>query len=146
MKGSPMTTERPTFGTRELYDALAEKLNNDPVWLKKARKMTFGMTHVYTGGLPLVVRLNFDEGAMSSVTEYDSPADAPHSEFVLSGDSDDWRRLLVTGELSVNVALVTQQISVKGKMGSLMKNIPQFNYIITKLIELDPRLLDDKGV
>ncbi|MET8249143.1 hypothetical protein ABZV31_35120 [Streptomyces sp. NPDC005202] len=137
-------TSRPTFGTRELYDALAETLNGDPVWRKKARKMTFGMTHVYTGKLPLVVRMNFTEGVMSDVTVYDSVADAPNSEFVLTGNSENWERMLVTGELSVNIALVSKQISVKGKMGPMMKNIPQFNYIIAKLIELEPRVLDEE--
>ncbi|PXY25477.1 hypothetical protein [Prauserella flavalba] len=137
-------TSRPTFGTRELYDALAETLNGDPVWRKKAGKMTFGMTHVYTGELPLVVRMNFTEGVMSDVTVFDDVADVPSSEFVLSGDSKNWERMLMTGELSVNIALVSKQISVKGKMGPLMKNIPQFNYIIAKLIELEPRVLDDE--
>jgi hypothetical protein len=28
-------------------------------------------------------------------------------------------------------------------MGALMKNIPQFNYIISKLIELEPRVAAD---
>ncbi|WP_043659807.1 hypothetical protein [Thermocrispum municipale] len=139
-----MTVSRPTFGTRELYDALAEALNNDPVWLKKARKMTFAMTHVYTGELPLVIRMNFTEGVMSGVTEFNDVSEAPYSEFVLTGDSKSWERMLVTGELSVNIALVSKKISVKGKMGPMMKNIPQFNYIIAKLIELEPRVLDDK--
>ncbi|HEV7975410.1 hypothetical protein [Amycolatopsis sp.] len=135
--------KRPTFGTRELYDALAEALNSDPVWQKKARKMTFGMTHVYNGKFPLVLRMMFTEGVMSDVTVFDSAEDAPFSEFVLTGDSENWERMLVTGELSVNIALVSKQISVKGKMGMMMKNIPQFNYIIAKLIELEPRVLDD---
>ncbi|WP_237727039.1 hypothetical protein [Rhodococcus jostii] len=53
--------------------------------------------------------------------------------------------MLVTGELTVNIALVTKQISVKGKMGPLLKNIPQFNYIIVKLSELGPRALDQEA-
>jgi hypothetical protein len=135
-----MDTQRPTFGTRELYDALAEALNHDEVWLKKAKKMSFGMTHVYTGATPLTVRMEFDSGVMGNVHQYEQPEDAPPSEFVLSGDSESWTQMLVTGELSVNIALVSRQILVKGKMGPLMKNIPQFNYIIARLIDLEPRL------
>ncbi|ABG99100.1 hypothetical protein RHA1_ro08053 (plasmid) [Rhodococcus jostii RHA1] len=60
-------------------------------------------------------------------------------------NSENWRRMLVTGELTVNIALVTKQISVKGKMGPLLKNIPQFNYIIVKLSELGPRALDQEA-
>ena len=141
-----METQRPTFGTRELYDALAEALNNDPTWLAKAKKMSFGMTHVYTGELPLTVRMEFDEGVMRNVTQYDNAELAPQSEFVLSGDSENWRRMLVTGELSVNIALVSRQILVKGKMGPLMKNIPQFNYIIATLIDLEPQMKDQQQV
>ncbi|EKT83437.1 MULTISPECIES: hypothetical protein [Rhodococcus] len=53
--------------------------------------------------------------------------------------------MLVTGELTVNIALVTKQISVKGKMGPLLKDIPQFKYIIVKLSELGPRALDQEA-
>lgn len=33
-----MRGERPTFGTRELYDNLAESLNSDPTWSVKPRR------------------------------------------------------------------------------------------------------------
>lgn len=136
-------SQSPTFGTRELYDALAEALNADPVWLKKAKAMTYSMTHIYRGKVQRVFGMDFDEGRMSNVTEYGDPADAPHSDFVLTGDYETWRDLLVTAQLAVNIALVSRKIVVKGKMGALMKNIPQFNYIIAKLIELEPRVPED---
>lgn len=137
------TNQRPTFGTRELYDALAEALNADPGWLKKAKAMTFGMTHVYRGQIERAFRMEFTSGVMSDVTEYDHAADAPSSDFVLTGDYESWCSMLVTAELAVNIALVSRKILVKGKMGALMKNIPQFNYIISKLIELEPKVPED---
>jgi hypothetical protein len=140
-----MTVKQPTFGTRELYDSLAESLNRDPTWLAKAKAMTFSMAHVYR--LPddsqRTFRMEFRNGTMSDVTTFDDPADLPDTAFVLRGSFEDWRDMLVTEELSVNVALVTRRIVVKGKMGTLMKNIPQFNYIISKLIELEPRVPED---
>jgi hypothetical protein len=138
-----VTTTNPTFGTRELYDALAEVLNSDEAWLDKAKNMTFSMTHVYNGDPAGVFRMHFTRGLMSNVAEYPDQSAAPDSEFVLSGTVDDWRRMLVTGELSANIALVSRKLKVKGKMGALMKNIPQFNYIIGKLIELEPRVVAD---
>jgi len=39
---------RPLFGTREVYDALADALNEDPKWLAKANVLNYTMTHVYT--------------------------------------------------------------------------------------------------
>ncbi|HEY1972971.1 MAG TPA: hypothetical protein VGH89_33820 [Pseudonocardia sp.] len=140
-----MTTNPPppTFGTRELYDALAEALNVDAVWLVKAKAMTFSMTHVYQGKIERAFRMEFTAGRISEVTVYGDPADAPPSVFVLTGDYDDWRDMLATAELSVNIALVSRKILVKGKMGALMKNIPQFNYIIGKLIELEPKVPED---
>jgi hypothetical protein len=140
-----MSGKSPTFGTRELYDSLAESLNSDPTWLVKAKAMSFSMAHIYR--LPddtqRTFRMEFRNGTMSDVTTFDDPADLPETAFVLRGSFEDWRDMLVTEELSVNVALVTRRIAVKGKMGLLMKNIPQFNYIITKLIELEPRVPED---
>ena len=140
-----MSGKNPTFGTRELYDSLAESLNNDPTWLVKAKAMTFSMAHVYRfpDDTHRTFRMEFRTGTMSDVTEFDDPADLPDTAFVLRGSFEDWRDMLVTEELSVNVALVTRRIVVKGKMGTLMKNIPQFNYIIAKLIELEPKVPED---
>ncbi len=139
-----MTDQRPTFGTRELYDALAVALNDDQVWLTKASSMTFSMMHVYHGSIERSFRMQFDGGVMSNVEEFEDSADAPDTVFVLIGDTDDWCDMLATAELSVNIALVSRKILVKGKMGMLMKSIPQFNYIIGKLIELEPRVPEDE--
>ncbi|MBA3742959.1 hypothetical protein [Sporichthya sp.] len=141
-----MSVKQPTFGTRELYDSLAESLNSDPTWLVKAKAMTFSMAHVYRypDDTQRTFRMEFRTGKICDVTEFDDPADLPETAFVLRGSSDDWRDMLVTEELSVNVAMVTRRILVKGKMGTLMKNIPQFNYIVRRLIELDPVVPGDE--
>jgi len=141
-----MSGRSPTFGTRELYDDLAESLNNDPKWLARAKAMTFSMAHVYQwqGGAERTFRMEFSGGVMSDVAEFDDPADLPDTALVLTGSFEDWRDMLVTEELSVNVAMVTRKIVVKGKMGTMMKNIPQFNYIISKLIELEPLVPEDE--
>jgi len=141
-----MTATQPTFGTRELYDSLAVSLNDDPTWLAKAKAMTFSMAHVYQwqDGTERTFRMEFRNGVMSDVTEFDDPADLPATALVLTGSFEDWRDMLVTEELSVNVAMVTRKIVVKGKMGTMMKNIPQFNYIIGKLIELEPLVPEDE--
>jgi hypothetical protein len=137
--------KQPTFGTRELYDSLAESLNSDPTWLAKARAMTYSMAHIYelSDGSRRTFRMEFRAGILSDIVEFDDPANLPETAFVLRGSYEDWRDMLATQELSVNVALVTRRIVVKGKMGALMKNIPQFNYIITKLIELEPMVPED---
>ncbi|HTK66409.1 MAG TPA: hypothetical protein VL595_28795 [Pseudonocardia sp.] len=141
-----MTATQPTFGTRELYDSLAVSLNDDRTWLAKAKAMTFSMAHVYQwqDGTERTFRMEFRNGVMSDVTEFDDPADLPPTALVLTGSFEDWRDMLVTEELSVNVAMVTRKIVVKGKMGTMMKNIPQFNYIIGKLIELEPLVPEDE--
>jgi hypothetical protein len=141
-----MSVMQPTFGTRELYDALAERLNNDATWLVKAKAMTFSMAHIYRypDDSQRTFRMEFRTGKICDVTTFDDPADLPDTAFVLRGSFEDWRDMLVTEELSVNVALVTRRIVVKGKMGTLMKNIPQFNYIISTLIELEPTVPADE--
>jgi putative sterol carrier protein len=131
--------EAPLFGTRELYDRLAAALNDDPAWLKKSRELDYTMTHVYTSPIDKVFSFRFDKGKLVDVTEVDAGGEVT-SDFVLTATPQIWEKVLVSQQLSANIALVTGKIKVKGKMGVLLKNMSAFNYLLEVLCGLEPVL------
>jgi hypothetical protein len=126
---------RPLFGTREVYDALAEALNEDPKWLAKASVLNYTMTHVYTEPLNKTFTFRFEGGKLLDVRDVDGPAPA---DFVLSGTPEVWERMLVSQTITPQIALVTRKIHVEGSMTTLLKHISVFNYLLAVLIGLDP--------
>ena len=125
----------PLFGTREVYDALAEALNDDPKWLAKAAVLNYTMTHVYTAPINKTFTFRFESGKLLDIEERDGPAPA---DFVLTGSPEVWERMLVAQTISPQIALVTRKIGVEGKMSVLLKNISVFNYLLAVLIALEP--------
>jgi hypothetical protein len=129
--------ERPVFGTKGLYEALAAGLAADPVWATKGRALTMTMTHVYTAPIGRTFFMRFEEGAITEVAELEAAADRP-AEYVLTATPEIWERVLVTQTLKANLALVTRKIAVHGKMGWILKNIAAFNHLLSVLTTLDP--------
>lgn len=133
---------RPLFGTREIYDNLADKLNDDPKWLEKATVLNYTMTHVYTAPLDKVFTFRFEGGKLLGIEERDGPAPA---DFVLTATPEVWERILVAQTLSPNVALVTRKLHVDGSMATLLKHIGVFNYLLAVLTSLDPVMSRDEA-
>jgi hypothetical protein len=132
---------RPLFGTREVYDALAEALNEDPKWLAKAQVLNYTMTHVYTEPLNKTFTFRFEGGKLLDVREVDGPAPA---DFVLSGSPETWERMLVSQTITPQIALVTRKIHVDGSMTTLLKHISVFNYLLAVLTGLEPVMSPDE--
>jgi hypothetical protein len=132
---------RPLFGTREVYDALAEALNEDPKWLAKAQVLNYTMTHVYTEPLNKTFTFRFEGGKLLDVREVDGPAPA---DFVLSGTPETWERMLVSQTITPQIALVTRKIHVDGSMTTLLKHITVFNYLLAVLTGLEPVMSPDE--
>ncbi|HLF40626.1 MAG TPA: SCP2 sterol-binding domain-containing protein [Acidimicrobiia bacterium] len=128
---------RPTFGTRELYDALAEALNEDPKWLEKAKVLNYTMTHVYTAPISKAFGFRFEGGKLLDVTESDGTIPA---DFVLTATPEIWQRMLVDQSITPQVAMVTRKVSVDGKLSVLLKHISVFNYLLAVLIGLEPKM------
>jgi hypothetical protein len=129
--------EAPLFGTRELYDRLAEALNDDSTWLKKARDLDYTMTHVYTAPIDRVFSFRFDKGRLVDITDADLGVEIT-SDFVLTATPEVWEKVLVSQQVGAQIALVTGKIKVKGKMGALLKNMSAFNYLLEVLCGLNP--------
>ena len=132
---------RPLFGTREVYDALAEALNEDPKWLAKAQVLNYTMTHVYTEPLNKTFTFRFEGGKLLDVREVDGPAPA---DFVLTGSPETWERMLVAQTITPQIALVTRKIHVDGSMTTLLKHITVFNYLLAVLTGLEPVMSADE--
>jgi SCP-2 sterol transfer family protein len=132
---------RPLFGTREVYDALAEALNDDPKWLAKAQVLNYTMTHVYTEPLNKTFTFRFEGGKLLDVRDVDGPAPA---DFVLSGSPETWERMLVSQTITPQIALVTRKIHVDGSMTTLLKHITVFNYLLAVLTGLEPVMSPDE--
>ena len=132
---------RPIFGTREVYDALAEALNDDPKWLAKAQVLNYTMTHVYTEPLNKTFTFRFEGGKLLDVRDVDGPAPA---DFVLTASPEVWERMLVSQTITPQIALVTRKIHVDGSMTTLLKHITVFNYLLAVLTGLEPVMSPDE--
>lgn len=132
---------RPLFGTREVYDALAESLNEDPKWLAKAQVLNYTMTHVYTEPLNKTFTFRFEGGKLLDVADVDGPAPA---DFVLTATPEVWERMLVAQTITPQIALVTRKIHVDGSMTTLLKHISVFNYLLAVLTGLEPVMSPDE--
>lgn len=134
-------TTRPLFGTREVYDALADALNDDPKWLAKATVLNYTMTHVYTEPLSKTFTFRFEGGKLLDVRDVSGPAPA---DFVLTASPEVWERMLVSQTITPQIALVTRKIHVDGSMTTLLKHISVFNYLLAVLTGLDPVMSPDE--
>jgi len=117
-----------TFGSLAFYEAMAETLNDDPVWLDKGRKLTYAMVYRYEAPLEGDFFLRFDAGKVVEVKTPDV-ADVEHADFVISGSSDVWRAAF-EGSVNPTIALARGQIKVKGDTKQLIKNMSAFKYIL----------------
>lgn len=132
---------RPLFGSREVYDALADALNEDPKWLAKAQVLNYTMTHVYTEPLNKTFTFRFEGGKLLDVRDVDGPAPA---DFVLTASPEVWERMLVSQTITPQIALVTRKIHVDGSMTTLLKHITVFNYLLAVLTGLEPVMSPDE--
>lgn len=133
-----MTETRPELGSKAMYDQLAATLNGDPNWERRSKNLNISMIHGYLFEPPRFFRMEFQSGLMTNIEEFQDPTAAPATALVLRAPVDIWEQLLVTGELSVNTAILSRKLKVEGKIAPLMKNMQAFNYLLGKLIELDP--------
>jgi putative sterol carrier protein len=134
-----MNSTRPLFGTRQMYEALAQRINDDPAWLRRAGHMSFSMAHVYTGAVNHAYSFRFDGGRLLEITEDDTAAD-----FVLTAPTETWQQV-VTGELDAKRAVVGKQIRVEGDMLTMIKHLVVLKGLVDHLAELDVTVPSREG-
>jgi putative sterol carrier protein len=123
------------FGTIEVYEEMAELLNDDPVWAEKGKAITYSMIYVYGAPVDRSFYVRFDEGRVVETREVDSP-DEVQADFVLTGAADVWRGVL-DKTLNPTAALTRGQLKVKGKMTTLLKHMSAFSYVIDAMTKIE---------
>jgi putative sterol carrier protein len=134
-----MNSTRPLFGTRQMYEALAQRINNDPEWLQRAWHLSFSMAHVYTGAVNHSFSFRFDGGRLVDIAEHGAPAD-----FVLTASTETWEQVM-TRELDAKRAVVGKQIRVQGDMLTLIKHMVVLKGLVDHLVGLDVSVPSREG-
>lgn len=128
--------DRIVFGTLEFYEAMANALNNDPVWLEKGAALKATMIYHYGPPVDKYFYLNFAEGKVTDVAELTSAEERP-AEYVISGSGDAWKAVL-RKEVKPATAMATGKLKVKGKQTYLLKNMSAFTHVLDVMTTLDP--------
>lgn len=128
-----MSTTRPLFGTRQMYELLAQRVNDDPEWLQRAGHMTYTMTHVYTEPVNRSFSVRIEAGRLVEIAEHDGPAPG---DFVLTASPEDWEQV-ATGELDAKRAIVAGQIQASGDKLTLLKHVVVLKKLVDHLGDLD---------
>lgn len=115
------------LGTVEFYEAMADALNNDPVWAAKGKNIDFDMAYKYEAPIEGQFFVSFDQGKVVSVRNA-SQEDLDGADFLISGSSDVWRGCF-DGSINPTVAMTRGKLRVRGKMAQMLKNMPAFMYI-----------------
>jgi putative sterol carrier protein len=121
-------TEPVKFATVGFYEAMAEMLNNDPVWAEKSADLKMSMVYSYGEPQPGDFHLMLDGGKVREVRNADA-SDLENADYVISGPSDIWREVF-EGKKSPAVAMAKGSIKIKGDAKALVKNLGTFKYIL----------------
>lgn len=132
-----MQGETVEFGSIDVYQAMAERLNNDPEWLELGQKITYSMIYVYGPPMDKTFFVRFESGKVTDVRELSAP-DAEAADFVITGPPDVWRGV-VRGEINPTTAMAKGHLKVQGKMTTLLRNMNAFSRIINILKEIEIR-------
>jgi putative sterol carrier protein len=121
-------TEPVQFATVAFYEAMAEALNNDPVWAEKSADLKMSM--IYSYGPPQMgdFWMVFDSGKVHDVRAAE-PADLEAADYVISGPSDVWREVF-EGKKSPAAAMARGSIKIKGDAKALVKRLGTFKYVL----------------
>ena len=127
---------RPRFGQISFYEAMANALNDDPVWKEKGRSITCSMLHVYGSPVDRTFFTNFESGRVTEVAELPT-GKSRRTDFVISGSPEHWKAVL-RNEIKPATAMATGKLKVEGKQIYLLRNMAAFSRMLDLMTELDP--------
>lgn len=128
--------ERPRFGSISFYEAMADALNDDPVWQDKGKSITCSMLHVYGAPVDRTFFSNFEAGRVTEVAELPA-GENRQTDFVISGSPEHWKAVL-RNEIKPATAMATGKLKVEGKQIYLLRNMGAFSRMLELMTELDP--------
>src|SRR3546814_18718306 len=77
------------LGTVEFYQAMADTLNNDPVWAEKGKNLNYDMAYKYEAPVEGQFFVTFEGGKVTEV-RHASPADLDRADLGISVSSEQW--------------------------------------------------------
>ncbi|NDJ91403.1 SCP2 sterol-binding domain-containing protein [Mycolicibacter kumamotonensis] len=128
-------TQKPKFGTVEVYELLANILNADPKWRDLAKPISYTMVYAYTAPIDKRFLLKFHQGEVVEVRDL-LPGEEATADFVISGAPMVWRDL-IQQKLSPTVAMASGKVKIKGSQAALLRHMKRFNYLISQLCSMD---------
>jgi len=128
-------SDAPMFATVEFYEAVADALNNDPVWLDMAKPITYTMVFVYEEPVNKVFYLSFDEGRITETLELANPTERS-ADFVITGKPDSWKGVILK-TINPTSAMATGKLKVNGKQTVLLRHMKKFSYMIDKMTRIE---------
>src|SRR3546814_13029956 len=109
------------LGTVEFYQAMADTLNNDPVWAEKGKNLNYDMAYKYEAPVEGQFFVTFDGGKVTEVRNA-SQEDLDKADFVISGSSDVWKGGF-DGSVNPTVAMTRGKLRVDRKSGGVGKGV-----------------------
>lgn len=128
-------TDKPVFGTVEVYEELAKVLNADPTWREMAKPISYSMIYAYTAPIDKRFLLRFNQGEVIDVRELAADEDVA-ADFVITGNPVVWRDL-IQQKLAPTTAMATGKVKIKGSQATLLRHMKRFNYLIAQLCSMD---------
>jgi putative sterol carrier protein len=123
------------FGTIEVYQELANLLNEDSVWAEKGKDINHAMVFDYGDPISKAFFVRFEHGKLTDIRELPS-ADAEPADFVMSGAPDSWRGML-EGSLTPTAALTSGRLKCKGNMMKLLREMKAFSHIMGSMSSIE---------
>ena len=123
------------LGTVGFYEAMAEVLNDDPVWAEKGRGLNYTMVYGYGAPIDRAFFLRFEDGRITTVREA-ADDEVETCDAYVAAAPEVWRAVF-EGRTSPTVALATGKVKLRGNKVQLMKNMAAFTYVIDTMKTLE---------
>src|SRR5262245_1407475 len=122
------------LGTIEVYESMAELLEQDPDWKTLGNSIDCSMIHVYTEPVDKSFFMRFENGRVTEVREVERSAHE-EADFVLTAAPDVWKRVFSkvpkARASGFHLALSTGQIRFTGPfMQTYLKQVKAWEHLL----------------
>lgn len=123
------------FGTVGFYEAMADQLNDDPLWAERGAKLEYDLVFRYGAPLDRDFWMSLKAGKVLNVHQ-STPEEAASAPFIISAEPDVWRSIFA-GEVNPTVAMARGKVKVQGNTHELMKHMAAFKHILEVMAKVD---------
>ncbi|MGV9801591.1 SCP2 sterol-binding domain-containing protein [Mycobacterium sp. NPDC003449] len=123
------------LGTLDFYQALAQVLNADEEWASVGRSINYSIVFGHDEAVRRDFFIRFSNGRVEEVREAEAQ-DHDVAAVVVTGPTEVWRAVFTKKRTPMN-AISRGELSFKGKLTVLLKNMKAFNYVLDAMGALD---------